>query len=73
MTTTPVESPYLTTAEAAALIRISVKWVQKACHAGDLPAVKTGKEWRIHRRDLDRFMGGTPAPAEDRHTRNRAR
>lgn len=57
---TPV---YLTTDEAAAIIRMSRDYVARQCDAGNLYGKKVGREWRIHRDELARFMSGSPAPA----------
>lgn len=55
---------YLTTSEAAAIIRTSSDYVARQCDAGNLRAKKVGHEWRIHRDELDRFMAsGGKAPA----------
>lgn len=71
MTDTRV-SPYLTTTEAAAIIRRTPDYVMRQCAAGNLRATKVGA-WRIHRDDLDAFMRGPePTPAA-RPPRRRAR
>lgn len=55
---------YLNTAEAAALIRMSRDYVARQCDAGNLYGKKVGREWRIHRDELARFMStNSPAPA----------
>lgn len=58
------DSPYLTTDEAAAIIRKTPDYVARQCSARRIVAKKLGTEWRIHREDLDRFMrDGHKAPA----------
>lgn len=52
------ESPYLTTDEAAAIVRMDRDYVSRQCAAGNLRAKKLGTEWRIHRDDLTLFMTG---------------
>lgn len=42
----------LTTEEAAALLRVSVKTVYRLVAAGRLPGRKVGRSWRFHRSDL---------------------
>lgn len=61
--TTPDASEYLTTDEVAALIRTSPDYVARQCAAGNLRGKTLGKEWRIRRSEVDRFMQGDPAPA----------
>lgn len=64
-------SEYLTTAEAASIIRKSVDYVARQCKAGHLRATKTGNDWRIHRSAVDAFMGlgAIPATRPDRQRR----
>lgn len=66
------ESPYLNTTEAAALIRVDREWVARQCSAGNLPATKLGKEWRIHRDALALFMSSGTTTPTPRPLRRRA-
>lgn len=50
---------YLTTDEAAAIVRSSRDYVARLCASGQIVARKLGRDWRIHRDELDRFMRGT--------------
>ena len=43
---------YLTVKEVAALFRISTKTVRRWIEAGNLPATRLGRDWRIARTDL---------------------
>ncbi len=43
---------YLTVKEVAALFRICPKTVRRWIAAGDLPATRLGRDWRIARTDL---------------------
>lgn len=64
-------SDYLTTDEAAAIIRKTRDYVARQCKAGNLRATKTGNDWRIHRSAVDAFMGlaSIPATRPDRQRR----
>jgi excisionase family DNA binding protein len=65
-----VNSPYLTTDEAAGIIRKTPDYIARQCAKKTLRAKKLGNDWRIHREDLDAFMrAGGKAPA----TRTRRR
>lgn len=65
------QTPYLTTEEAAEIIRKSPDYVARMCNAKALAGKKLGNDWRIHRDDLDQFMrAGSKAPAT--RTRKRA-
>lgn len=65
---------FLTTDEAAAIIRTDRDYVSRQCANGNITAKKLGTEWRIHREDLDAFMRGTRAKAPpSRAGRKRAR
>lgn len=54
---------WLTTAEAAEVIRMDVDYVARLCKSKALPAKKLGNVWRIDRAALDLFMRGAPTPA----------
>lgn len=45
---------HLTTTEAAALLGIDAATVQKLCKRGRLPAIKAGRDWLIHRKDVEK-------------------
>ncbi len=51
---------YLTPAEAAAILKVSVATVWRKLRSGELPATKFGRSWRIKRRTLDEML--TPRP-----------
>jgi excisionase family DNA binding protein len=55
-----IDSPYLTTAEAAAYLRFSdARCLYKAIYGGlDVPFVRRGKTMLFHRGDLDRWLNG---------------
>lgn len=48
----------LTTAEAAALLRVSTKTVLSLANAGSLPGEKVGRAWRFLRSDVLSFVRG---------------
>jgi excisionase family DNA binding protein len=65
---------YLTTTEAAAIIRKSADYVARQCKAGQIKAKKLGNDWRIERIALDAFMsGGKAAPTRTRLTARQQR
>ncbi len=52
---------YLTIDEVVQILKAHPNTIYKMCREGTLPAVKIGKEWRIDRKKLAKFMeGGTP-------------
>lgn len=60
-TTTPEASQaggdaWLTVAEVAALQRVSRKTVLRWIAAGQLPAVRLGRHWRISQAQLDAYL-----------------
>lgn len=46
----------LTTKEAAEFLRLSVETVKRKASAGEIPAAKTGREWRFVREDLEAWL-----------------
>lgn len=57
-----VQYDYLTAAEVGAIIRKTADYVARQCNAGHLRGTKLGNEWRIHRAEVERFMGLDKAP-----------
>ena len=47
----------MTVAEVATLMRVSTMTVYRLIKAGDLPAVRVGKSYRIREDDVDRYLG----------------
>lgn len=48
MTThTLLHSPFLTTAEAAQLLRVNEATIRRRCRNGELPALRDGRGWLI--------------------------
>src|SRR5689334_11104704 len=56
----------LNAAEAATLLRLNVKRVQRLARGGRLPAMRVGRKWLFDRRDLERMITGraTGGPVE---------
>jgi len=52
------ERPWLSTAEAAALVGTSAKFIERARQSGALPAKYVGRLVRIRREDLDAWFDG---------------
>ncbi len=46
---------YLTTQEAAEYLKVNVATVRRWCTTGRLPAFRVGRQWRISRKQIDRF------------------
>ena len=47
----------LDAAEAAAVLHLSVRRVQRLASAGKLPAARIGRKWLFRREELDRLLG----------------
>ena len=52
------EPEFLSVPEAAALLRIGERTTYKLVHRGELPALKLGGQWRIHRPTLLAWADG---------------
>ena len=48
----PTDAVYLSVKDVAALFRVCPKTVRRWIHAGDVPATRLGRDWRIARQDL---------------------
>ncbi|MBN2177334.1 MAG: helix-turn-helix domain-containing protein [Demequinaceae bacterium] len=73
MTATPNNrTTFLTVAEVADLLRVSRMTVYRWVHAGDLPAVRFGRSFRVPQQAVEVFMqnaalhGGLPIESEER-------
>jgi excisionase family DNA binding protein len=53
-----VDRPYLTVEEVADLLQVSVETVRGYINRkrNKLPAFKVGREWRVRKTDLDRWV-----------------
>ena len=47
---------FLTVAEVATLLRVSNMTVYRLISAGDLPAVRVGKSYRLREDDVDKYL-----------------
>lgn len=47
---------YLTVAEVAGMLRVSTMTVYRLIKAGELPAVRVGKSYRLAEADVDGFV-----------------
>jgi excisionase family DNA binding protein len=52
----PVMGPLLTVAEVAAVLRVSNMTVYRLIKAGQLPALRVGKNYRIREPELEAFL-----------------
>jgi excisionase family DNA binding protein len=50
------ESQFVTVAEVAAQLRVSNMTVYRLVQAGDLPAVRVGRSYRLREEDVDRYL-----------------
>lgn len=53
---TPLSEPLLTVAEVADALRVSNMTVYRLIKAGELPALRVGRNYRIRSTDLERFV-----------------
>ncbi|HVF75800.1 MAG TPA: helix-turn-helix domain-containing protein [Acidimicrobiales bacterium] len=44
-------------AEVASMLRVSNMTVYRLISAGDLPAVRVGKSYRLREEDIDKYLG----------------
>ena len=53
----PEDLVFYTSAEVAAMLRLHVQVVQRKLQAGEIPAYRIGKEWRVERGQLMEWVG----------------
>jgi excisionase family DNA binding protein len=49
-------SAFLTTEEVMDFLRVNARTIYRLIQAGDLPAVRVGRQWRFRRRDLEGWL-----------------
>ena len=59
-----MQTPMLTSKEAADLLRLSQQTVVDYIRRGKLPAVKVGRSWLLRREDVERLLEIPPAPEQ---------
>lgn len=54
--TVPIEKQWLSVADIAVYMGVSAHVVTSILRAGGMPAVKFGREWRVARDDLEKYL-----------------
>ena len=49
---------YLTPQDIADTLKISVQKVRNMVRAGELPAIKVGRQWRVRKADFEKYLEG---------------
>jgi excisionase family DNA binding protein len=52
----PLEKQWLSVADIAVYMGVSSHVVTSILRAGEMPAVKFGREWRVARADLEKYL-----------------
>jgi excisionase family DNA binding protein len=52
------KSNFVTVSEVADQLRVSTMTVYRLINAGDLPAVRVGKSYRLREEDVDAYLAG---------------
>jgi excisionase family DNA binding protein len=55
---------FLTVAEVAAMMRVSKMTVYRLVHAGDLPAVRFGRSYRVPESAVEQYVQGAVVDGE---------
>ena len=50
------DTPFLTTAEVMAYLHVNLRTVYRLIRAGQLPAVRVGRQWRFRKSDIDAWL-----------------
>ncbi|MGH9091960.1 MAG: helix-turn-helix domain-containing protein [Acidimicrobiales bacterium] len=57
-----IQARFMTVGEVAAVLRVSTMTVYRLINAGQLPAVRIGRSFRVREEELDHYLA-------ERHTR----
>ena len=61
----PTDDTFLTTEEVLEYLNVNLRTVYRLIKAGNIPAVRVGRQWRFRKRDIDRWLEG------QRHTESK--
>ena len=61
----PTDDTFLTTEEVLEYLNVNLRTVYRLIKAGNIPAVRVGRQWRFRKRDMDRWLEG------QRHTESK--
>ena len=61
-----LDEPLLTVGEVATLMRVSNMTVYRLIKGGQLAAIRVGKNYRIRRSDIQRYLTGRAVHIEER-------
>ena len=50
---------FLTIAEVAEIMRVSKMTVYRLVHAGEMPAVRVGRSFRVHEKAVEDYLGSS--------------
>ena len=56
------DDAFLTTEEVLQYLQLNLKTVYRLVKAGQLPAVRVGRQWRFRRRDIDAWLAAAARP-----------
>jgi excisionase family DNA binding protein len=65
------DDQYLTTEEVLSYLQINLRTIYRLLKAGQIPAVRIGRQWRFRRADLDAWLAARSGNARDPVTRPR--
>src|ERR1051326_7471662 len=70
-----MDETFLTTEEVLDYLHVNLRTVYRLIKAGQIPAVRVGRQWRFRKRDIDRWLEATRGggPVEDRSVSERPR
>ena len=60
-----LEAPLLTVGEVAQVMRVSNMTVYRLIKSGQMAAIRVGKNYRIRRRDVERYLSDRAVRVED--------
>ena len=61
----PTDETFLTTEEVLEYLNVNLRTVYRLIKAGNIPAVRVGRQWRFRKRDIDSWLEG------QRHTESK--
>ena len=54
---------FITSEEASAYLKVNIRTIYRWTHAGEIPAMRAGKQWRFRKSELDKWLRKRAKPS----------
>ena len=54
---------FITSEEASVYLKVNIRTIYRWTHAGEIPAMRAGKQWRFRKSELDKWLRKRAKPS----------